>query len=732
MNRSYGRFVPHSRTAQFRRHGSDSSPSYPPRRSPAVSRPAYPPRRPAPVSRPVSRQSFASQARQKNGRSYWFPIATMMAAVLFAVTAVMPRSVFDAFAANEESFSFGIESKAGAYNVTVTGTDSTCIGLPAEDAEKTVNADGTVTFAVCLDEATDFTIDSPTAIRSIVFDNAPTAKAAENESDADVGDDGEESEEVTPQAGVEAVTGLDLSDSGATFVDVSRCVGLKTLYVGGNKALSDTACSNISFAADSNTEVVLETSEFQFVDRGEQGKGFLVKVTGAGDIADQTAILLGDIPVPKEGEYYFISFENLDATFDFNESAGAPSSALRITNSTQPGIIYVVPFSAGDVSEYIDPVTNPTTEPSGDNSDETTQSSTTPSGTDDGDAPNVVLKVEEKSKTIIKDAYIENVEGLKPGELKIVAKSLTSSNKKTFLNAIKKADKDFKDTNPCLIYDIYVVDGKGNKVDLKGKAAVTAILAYPEKQVEYNKEEYTYTVYHQLADKSVDTSIKAYPLKDGLQFTTDSFSYFAVSCVAKEQNYTNIPVEKNSKSFATEAKAHEGAAFCNEDGSEFAGTGLKIVVSKPSDAERKEFLAAIKTADKDFKDTDKNLLVYEVHLIDEEGNVVYLSQGKVDFTLSYPNDTLKKNYAKYNYTVYHQLPDKSIDTRNLAIGGKNGITVTTDSFSMFAVASTPKPKGSDNPKTGDANIAMNIAVLLAALSMVSFAGVYAKNKAEQY
>ena len=63
---------------------------------------------------------------------------------------------------------------------------------------------------------------------------------------------------------------------------------------------------------------------------------------------------------------------------------------------------------------------------------------------------------------------------------------------------------------------------------------------------------------------------------------------------------------------------------------------------------------------------------------------------------------------------------------------ENGITVTTDSFSMFAVASTPKPKGSDNPKTGDANIAMNIAVLLAALSMVSFAGVYAKNKAEQY
>ena len=82
--------------------------------------------------------------------------------------------------------------------------------------------------------------------------------------------------------------------------------------------------------------------------------------------------------------------------------------------------------------------------------------------------------------------------------------------------------------------------------------------------------------------------------------------------------------------------------------------------------------------------------------------------------------------------LYHQLADKSIDTKQLAVGGKDGITVTTDGFSLFAVASTIKPSGSDVPKTGESNVAANIAMLLAMLSMVSFVGVYAKNKAEQY
>ena len=110
-----------------------------------------------------------------------------------------------------------------------------------------------------------------------------------------------------------------------------------------------------------------------------------------------------------------------------------------------------------------------------------------------------------------------------------------------------------------------------------------------------------------------------------------------------------------------------------------------------------------------------------------------LDAGRVDFTLAYPNDTVKKDNAKYNYAVYHQKSDKSVDTKQVAVGTGDGIMITTDGFSLFAVSSTLKTSGgSDNPGTGEANVSSNIALLLALLSMVSFAGVYAKNKAEQY
>ena len=725
-----------------------SRPSYQQRtnRSAAVSRPTCQQRtnRSAVVSRPpyLQRLSNAAMKERNTRRSYWFPIATMMAALLFAVSAVIPGSIFDAFASSDDSYTFGIESQAGAYTVTLTGGKSTSIDLPAENADKTVNSDGTVTFAIDLDEETNYTIESPVAMQTISFDNAVSAEPAHEAAVVVSGDGDEEgedeAEESSPKAGVEAVTSIDLSQSGATSLDISKCAGIKNVSLAGNAALSGNASTSITYGSQTDTTVTLDTPDFEYVDRGEQGKGYLLTVTGAGEFEYLTATLYGDIPVAKENGKFFISFDNLDATFSAGDNHGAPASEIIITNSTQPGVNYRIFFDAGNVSQYMDPDTNPVGDDttSSDNTGETGDTNDTGNtGDDSGDenSPNVKLTVDTGSKSIIKEAYVENVSSIKPSELKIVAKTLSAANKKTFLAAVKKEDKDFNDSDAnLLVYDIYVADSKGNKVDLKDKAAVTVTLAYPSYEVEYLKDEYEFKVYHQLADKSIDTSIDAYSTKDGIQFTTDSFSNFAVSSTKKEQEYFTIVVDNDSTAFASAARGHEGTVIAYEDETAFDGDEIKLVVQKPSDAAKKEFLDAIKKADKNFSSTDKNLLVYEVHLKSDLGEDLHLQEGKVDFTLVYPNDTVKKNYTKYNFTVYHQLTDKSIDTKQLAVGGKDGITVTTDGFSLFAVSSTPKPSGSDNPKTGESNVAANIAMLLAALSMVSFAGVYAKNKAEQY
>ena len=743
MNRSYSRFVPHSRPVQPRRHVSSGREM--------VFRPHT-----AMVSRPVYRQRTVSSDSQppKSGRSYWFPIATMMAAVLFTVSAIMPRSIFDAFAADEDSFRVGIESLPGSYTVTVTGGNSTGIELPAENALKTVNNDGTVTFRIDLDEETDYAIESTSAMTSVAFGNVEASDTdeeeknqndedAKNEADGEDAEEENEGEEITPRSGAEAIKAIDLSRSGVTTLDISKCTGQTSLNISGTPLEQN--ASSIVFGNTSGGRVELSVPAFNKVN--EEGVQF--ELVGLGEADDLTVKLANGAAVSLyeaenlEGVHYYIPYADLKTAFGSGES-----SEIQITNSNQPSVVYVIPLSQSNFNIEIPSnsegnATTPTT--ATDNSGKTTTTRiTTPTGTGDSkddtenSTPNVKLTIDDKSKTIIKDAYIENVKGVETGNYKIVAKALSTADKKTFVAAIKKADKDFNENNPSVIYDIYVADSKGNKVDLKGKAAVTATLAYPSYEVQYLRNEYSYAVYHQLADKSIDTSISASPVGDGIQFTTDSFSKFAVSCSKKEQKFSDLVIHEDSKKIISAAKAHEGTYFIVKDeafeGEKIAADVTWILAEAPTADEKKEFFDAIKKVNKDFNEKDSNLIVYKVSLKNIQSDLPsYVSEnGKVDFTLAYPNDTLKKNYSKYNYTVYHQLADKSIDTKQLAIGGKDGITITTDSFSLFAVASTPRPKGSDNPKTGETNVSANIALLLAMLSMMSFTAVYTKNRGEQY
>ena len=340
------------------------------------------------------------------------------------------------------------------------------------------------------------------------------------------------------------------------------------------------------------------------------------------------------------------------------------------------------------------------------------------------------LTVEDKSKSIIKSASLDTNENIDISKLKIVAAALSAADKKTLVAAIKKADTKFNESNPGSYYNIYIVGADGKQLNIKG--SVTMTLAYPSAQVEYLYDEYTCKAYHQLSDNSIET-LACSPSASGLTFTTPSCSKFAVVCTQKEQNYTNLPIADDSKSYALSAKAHEGTTYVDVEGKSYTGS-VRMFVEKPSDSSKNAFLTAIKAFDKDFNKDDKNLLVYDIYPVDESGNKLTLVKGRIDVTLAYPSNTVKKNYNKYSFKVYHQLDGSSVETKQLAVGGEDGITVTSNSFSLFAIASISNNSngGGDNPGTGESNVSANIALLLALLSMVSFAGVYAKNKAEQF
>ena len=340
------------------------------------------------------------------------------------------------------------------------------------------------------------------------------------------------------------------------------------------------------------------------------------------------------------------------------------------------------------------------------------------------------MTVEDKSKSIIKSASLDTNENIDISKLKIVAVALSAADKKTLIAAIKKADTKFNESDPGSYYNIYIVGADGKQLNIKG--SVTMTLAYPSAQVEYLYDEYTCKAYHQLSDNSIET-LACSASASGLTFTTPSCSKFAVVCTQKEQNYTNLPIADDSKSYALSAKAHEGTTYVDVEGKSYTGS-VRMFVEKPSDSSKNAFLTAIKAFDKDFNKDDKNLLVYNIYPVDASGKELTLVEGRIDVTLAYPNNTVKKNYNKYSFKVYHQLDGSSVETKQLAVGGEDGITVTSNSFSLFAIASISNNSngGGDNPGTGESNVSANIAFLLALLSMVSFAGVYAKNKAEQF
>lgn len=710
------------------------------------------------VPRTGHRNGRRSNQAQRNARSsYWFPVVTMIAAILFAASSIIPRLFFSAFAGEQKEYAIHIASEAGSYSITLTGANFD-INLDAEQApDPKNNEDGTFTFDIKLDRYTEFSVSSSDLITNLMF-----------------GD------------GASVVKSIDANDSGVSSIDISKCTGLKSLYlkncpiveidVNDHENLSTLEISgctelkalkikhcNIStiniddlnnidyinaidtpfatfenayaldFPKDKDCDISINPPQLI-----EAEGGIEFDVIGLGDESDLTLVLNDGTPVEKKDGKYFISISKLK---EISETANGEVFVFIQNIEEKPNVGF---FTNVYRDVLPDPNSVPGLEESGihffadsksvaNNQSNTDSKSNTVSQSDAGDdqnTPNVALEINKDSKSIIKNAYIENVEGIDAKSLQIIAKAPSAADKKSFLAAIKNADKNFDDSDANLmVYDIYVADSKGSKVSVKGKAAVTLDLAFPSKTVSFMYDEYNYKVYHQLDDKSIDTSIHAYGTKDGIQLTTDSFSLLAISSTKDESGYTDLTIDDKSKSIIKSAKIHKNTTF--SIGTDVLDSSVvKITAVALSSDQKTALINAIKKADSKFK-ADNNLIAYDVKIVDDDGKTVTVN-GKVDFTLAYPSDTIAKNISKYDLTVYHQLSDSSINTNPVAVGVKDGVTVTTDSFSNFAVAFTTKSGESDIPATGESDVMMEIAILLSIISLLSFISIYAKNRSVQY
>ena len=163
---------------------------------------------------------------------------------------------------------------------------------------------------------------------------------------------------------------------------------------------------------------------------------------------------------------------------------------------------------------------------------------------------------------------------------------------------------------------------------------------------------------------------------------------------------------------------------------------LSLCISPDSTGEA--LYDTIAKADKTFKKDTARLLAYDITLKNDKTDKIKLKDG-INLTIKYPSD-MAKDWNKYNFKVYHFVTFdydhlKELDSAKIeevkCTADKDGVHFKAPSFSNYVIAMTPKTSSAPSPKTGEANVLPNVAVLLLLFAMAGISGVYAKRKGEK-
>ena len=632
-----------------------------------------------------------STSRSRQRRRFLLPASLMLAALLVGLSTFKP-ALFTSNAAADGQYRLVItadsEDVGGDFTITVNNDASLSTsfdeGLGEDDKQI---GETKTTYSIFLDGSCDFTISAANPITSVSF--------GENK---------------------QFITGIHAYEAGLTDVNVSGLTNLTKLDI------PDIPLSNayaLSYSNEDALEVSVKAPAYEATEDGVAmtlpalDEGADVRIEGDMENPDKHL-------TPQANGQYLIAYDDLDVYGVDNESGKEVFADVTKGNVT---FRFMLVVDGDDIPGYTPPAPDE------------------PSDPDDPDDPfehigafgpaknseKILLSVGIDNETVVKNGSQE----VPLADVRAAVKAPSDKEKKAFLEAIKKADKDFAATdNDLMVYEVYLTDEKGNTLTV-AEGSVTSILvryAFPASQLYSN--EYNYKVYQQLANKSAASIDTLQKTAHGLNFYTETLGLFAIARTPIPIEYTDLTIREDSRNIIKAAQIDKTASLTQEDGASIDLKDVSIAAIKPSDADKKTFLEAIQKTDKDFKADDKNLMVYDICLVDKDGKDVY-SNKFIKITLSYPNDTVAKSYNGYTYKVYHDHGE-TLDTKITATGGKDGITFSSREFSLYAISSTVKQSGGDgNPGTGETNALTVIAFALAALSVIGFAVVYTKNKAEQ-
>ena len=173
-----------------------------------------------------------------------------------------------------------------------------------------------------------------------------------------------------------------------------------------------------------------------------------------------------------------------------------------------------------------------------------------------------------------------------------------------------------------------------------------------------------------------------------------------------------------SASVPEDAKAKAG----NDD---VALNKIRLIVTKLDNTKKKALTDGIKKVNGNL-DLDNALVdAYDIQLVDNFGNTVTITEGKLKVCLAFPSGMTKK-YTSYYYFVYHQKTEGGVERIQPVKYNSQGVWFENDKFSPFALVGVEKEDPS--PGTGETILFTVIAVVLLGLAAAAIAIIVIKGR----
>ena len=226
------------------------------------------------------------------------------------------------------------------------------------------------------------------------------------------------------------------------------------------------------------------------------------------------------------------------------------------------------------------------------------------------------------------------------------------------------------------------------------------------------------------ADGTTTTSADGTTTTSAEETTTTSAD--VTTTTTTQVNRIAIKLDNPDNGFVKSAEIPETAkAKAGNDDVELSK--IKIIVSKLDNTKKKTMSDGIRKINSGFDPDNSILEVYDIELVDDRGNTVTITEGKVTLCLTF-SGTQTKKYTNYVYSLYHQKAEGGVERVKGITVNAQGVWFDGDKFSPFGLVSVEKSGGEEpSPGTGETILMTVVALILLALAACAIAFVVIRN-----